>query len=282
MYAIIRHAKLHTVGNLTASGEHTFRERDTPNADPEMTKHNSHYLAQNTAELVENVKSKLPEKVRKNGVICLEYLVTASPEFFVHSSAEKRDDYFREAREWLVQRHGEKNIAYVGIQLDESTPHMVAYVVPIDPKGRLNASHFTGSRMKLSEYQDSFANAVEQFGLKRGIKGSKAQHQQVKRHYGMINQALNAPTDIAALEAGYAQAITLRAENEALKAQLEALKPKPIVKWKSKAKGKLSVDPFSDAPKEPNTTHKNEFEPDSRPDLSSNLENSPKTPRNRF
>lgn len=84
MYAIIRHAKLHTVGNLTASGEHTFRERDTPNADPEMTKHNSHYLAQNTAELVENVKSKLPEKVRKNGVICLEYLVTASPEFFVH------------------------------------------------------------------------------------------------------------------------------------------------------------------------------------------------------
>ena len=31
-YAIIRHAKIKTLGNLAASAQHTFRERETPNA----------------------------------------------------------------------------------------------------------------------------------------------------------------------------------------------------------------------------------------------------------
>ncbi len=36
-YAIIRHAKIKTLGNLAASAQHTFRERETPNADPKLT-----------------------------------------------------------------------------------------------------------------------------------------------------------------------------------------------------------------------------------------------------
>lgn len=279
MYAIIRHAKLHTIGNVRASGEHTFRERDTPNADPDLTGLNQHYHAKNTNELVANIEAKLPAKIRKNGVICLEYLVTASPEFFASKSGEQKTEFFRKSIEWLKERHGEKNIAYFGLQLDESTPHLVAYVVPIDPKGKLNARHFTGGREKLSEYQDSFAKAVEHLGLKRGVKGSKAKHQEVKRHYAMVNHALNAPKNEADLMAGYAQAVTLKAENERLKAQIEALKPKPIEKWKSKANGATGVDPFSDTHKKPKLAPTSDFSTQDPPEPSPEP---PKTPRGRF
>ena len=279
MYAIIRHSKLHTIGNIRASGEHTFRERETLNADPNLSHLNQHYLAKNTDELVANIEAKLPEKVRKNGVICLEYLVTASPEFFATKTREETIDYFRQSISWLKQRHGEENIAYFGLQMDETTPHLVAYVVPIDPKGKLNARHFTGGREKLSEYQDSFAKAVERFGLKRGIKGSKAKHQDVKRHYAMINHSVTVPRNEADLMAGYAQAVALRAENERLKAQIEALKPKPIEKWKSKATERTDFDPFSDAPKTQNKAPTSDFVDNAH---STSLTDTPKPPRRRF
>ena len=37
MFQIYRTAKLTTMGNIAASGQHTFRERKTPNADPTRT-----------------------------------------------------------------------------------------------------------------------------------------------------------------------------------------------------------------------------------------------------
>ena len=36
-YAILRTAKLTSLGSVGGSAQHNFRERDTPNADPEMT-----------------------------------------------------------------------------------------------------------------------------------------------------------------------------------------------------------------------------------------------------
>ena len=186
-FAILRTEKLKTFGNIAASASHTFRERETLNANPELTPLNLHNGATSSEEILTKVKKLLPKKMRSNGVLCIEYLITASPDFF--GNGKQNLDYFENAREWLVKKHGEQNIIYSGIQLDEKTPHMVAYVLPIDEKGKLNARQFLGGRQKLSAMQTSFSEEVgEKFGLDRGIKGSTAKHERVKKFYGNLEK----------------------------------------------------------------------------------------------
>ena len=65
-----------------------------------------------------------------------------------------------------------ENLIYAGIHRDETTPHLYAYVVPIDPQGKLNCRHFLGGAKALSQMQTDFAEQVGQrHGLQRGSKG---------------------------------------------------------------------------------------------------------------
>lgn len=187
-YAILRTAKLKTMGNVAASASHNFRERVTLNADSARTHLNVHEGAENTAELLDKLKARLPDKLRKDGVLCIEYLMTASPEWWNAAVSDKRDAFFKKSREWLIEKHGVENVLYTGTQHDELTPHMVAYVVPIDSRGKMNCKAFLGGRLKLSEMQTSFAEKVSSLGLERGIKGSEAKHEAVRRHYAAVNE----------------------------------------------------------------------------------------------
>jgi len=62
-------------------------------------------------------------------------------------------------------------------------------VVPITQDGRLSAKEFIGNKTKMSADQDTFAEAVKEIGLQRGIKGSKAKHQTIKQYYARVNSA---------------------------------------------------------------------------------------------
>ena len=81
-------------------------------------------------------------------------------------------------RKWLKDKHGSENVVGLSIHRDETTPHLVAYVVPIDEKGNLNARHFLGGRNKLSQIQTDFAEHVKGLGLKRGLRD---QRQSIKK-----------------------------------------------------------------------------------------------------
>ena len=142
----------------------------------------------------------MPEKRRKDAVLTIEYLVTASPESMEVKSKEAQDAYFREALLWIQERHGEKNVVYAGIHRDEKTPHLYAYAVPLDPEtGRLNARRWLGGRQALSEMQTDFAKKVgHKHDLERGLEGSKARHQRVKRHYAELNREMPTPSIKAA------------------------------------------------------------------------------------
>ncbi|MFX5169009.1 plasmid recombination protein, partial [Acinetobacter baumannii] len=76
------------------------------------------------------------------------------------------------------------------IHRDETTPHLVAYVVPIDQKGKLNAREFLGGRAKLSKMQTDFHEKVKDLGLERGLEGSKAEHKTVKEFYAELQEPL--------------------------------------------------------------------------------------------
>lgn len=188
-FAILRTAKLSSLGNVGGSASHNFRERNTPNADPARTLSNRTTGAQSTKEVIEAVKGRLETvpTVRKNAVLAIEYFIGASPEWFKEQSKNTREAYFDEAEKWLAERHGAENVIAFTRQYDETSPHVCAYVVPIDPKGKLNCSHFLDGRTKLSEMQTEFAEKVGQvFGLERGIEGSGAKHVTIKQYYAQI------------------------------------------------------------------------------------------------
>lgn len=91
-FAILRCAKIKTMGNMGASLQHSFRERDTPNADTRRTPDNTVLVGGNTSRAVlEAWKDRAPEKIRSNAVHGLEYFVGGSPEALKAMSRDEQE-----------------------------------------------------------------------------------------------------------------------------------------------------------------------------------------------
>ena len=97
--------------------------------------------------------------------------------------------FFENSKKWLEKQYGSKNVVAVSIHRDETTPHLIAYVVPLDEAtGKLNAKKWLGGRAKMSQMQSDFADQVRSLGLERGVEGSKAKHTKIKEYYAKVNQ----------------------------------------------------------------------------------------------
>lgn len=190
-YCILRAEKLTSFGSIVGSAKHTFREIPTPNADPARTHLNKTVGAQDAAAVRAAIEARLPAKRRKDAVLCIEYLITASPEWFKATTAKTQGAYFNAALRWLQARHGKENVVCVNAQYDETSPHLVAYVVPLTKDGRLSAKDFLGGRKVLSEMQTDFAEKIgKPVGLQRGVEGSKATHTTAKQYAAALNKNL--------------------------------------------------------------------------------------------
>lgn len=187
-FAIMRVAKIKTLGNMGASLQHTFRERETPNADLSRTPENTILIGPDTSDAVLDAwRGRAPEKIRKNAVHGLEYFVGASPEKMRTMSRKQQDAYFADALAWLQKRHGAENILSAVVHRDETTPHMTVMTIPLDDRGKLNARSFVGSRKHLSQLQTDFAAEVgTHHELQRGQLRSSATHERVRRVYGYM------------------------------------------------------------------------------------------------
>ena len=118
---------------------------------------------------------------------------------------------------WLRETFGAENVVSAVVHRDESTPHIHAAVVPIVTgerrKARTTASESPGkrhyrpksaarprlcaddvmSRVRLKQYQDSYAAAMSKYGLERGIDGSEARHITTQEFY---RQAISQQQDL--------------------------------------------------------------------------------------
>lgn len=197
-YAILRTEKLKTWGNVSASLQHNVRSRPTPNANPDGE---IHILAgaNDYAVALAHMQERLNGiTVRKNAVLAFEVLLTASPAFFRPEDPaaaglydeEKTRLFTRDALAWAEAHFGADNIISATLHVDESTPHLQLIIQPIDPQGRLNASHWLDGNRKLSMMQDSFADCMAPLGLLRGLRGSLAQHSPVKKLYGAVTKPM--------------------------------------------------------------------------------------------
>lgn len=193
MFAIYRHDKLKSMGQVHASAQHMTRMRPTPNADPARNDQNRILIggddpATDVAALVPALDAKGADGQRlrrSNSVLAIEVLLTASPEWWADATPDQQQDWLDRSTEWLVQEYGRENIAHLRLHADERTPHLTGYIVPLDPEsGGLNARRWIGGPRRCAEQQTAYAAAVEPLGLRRGVEGSTAEHEGVKRFYG--------------------------------------------------------------------------------------------------
>lgn len=205
-YAIARLKKLKR-GNISGSASHTARERETPNADP--TQKNIRFIGSLDPEerLEDLVLAKIAEheqkrKIRTDAVYCVELLLSASPSYFRpdcptqagYYEPQKLDEWLEATHQWLADEYGSR-IVRAELHLDEATPHIHAYFVPLDDDGQLRCNHFFDGRQKIHEFQDSYYNTMRLVGLERGIKGSKAQHQDIKDFYRIVEEGRDLEVD---------------------------------------------------------------------------------------
>lgn len=200
--AILRVMKLKTFGNVGGSEAHTARLQETPNADPQQM--NLRLIGKSDLPLEEIVKLKIQSstkhKPRKDAVLCSEMFLSTSPEYFrPHDPSragewdlQRMKKFASTSKIWLMENYGDKCVR-AELHLDEATPHIHAYIVPIDEKEQLLSHYkmFGGSpkecRIKLSKLQDSYAAALAPLGIERGVKGSKATYTKVKEYYQAVN-----------------------------------------------------------------------------------------------
>jgi len=189
-YAIMRAKKLANMGSVAASMQHCYRERETHNADQERTPDNQHLVAKSTDEAMGKLRVLLPEKRRKDAVLAVEYVMTASPEWFAQATPEQEKAFFQRSLQWLADKYGADRIVTASIHRDEATPHLSAFVVPLTQDKRLSAKEFIGSRDKMRADQTTYAACVVDLGLERGIEGSKATHQTIQQHYAAVERGV--------------------------------------------------------------------------------------------
>jgi NAD(P)H-dependent FMN reductase len=205
-YAILRVAKMKTMGNVGGHGDHVERLRETLNADPEKLKLNQRLAG--TDDPMYDVKVRFDEagvEPRKGAVVAIDVFITASPEHFQrnHPDDPNWKAFQQKAMAFLTQEYGAANVVHAIAHHDETSPHLHAIVTPIRSKSvkvgravktervenRLCAKDWLGgSRKTLSQLQTRFANSVKELGLDRGVEGSKAKHTEVSQFYSVMKE----------------------------------------------------------------------------------------------
>lgn len=232
-FACIGAVKLKTMGEVGASGAHTYRTIPTPNADPARLNRNR-CIVGTKGEVVGDVQRRIDAlgyKPRRNAVPCLEFMLTTSPDWWKGKKLPDLQVWVAANVAWLKDTYGADNVAHVVLHLDERTPHLAAYVVP-ERKGRLNARDVYGGREAMRAMHTAYAAAMEPFGLVRGVEGSGAKHDDIKGFYGQVaSTAEEAAEELAELgELTLPPAMPFWTSQEARQTALEG--------WKGDEQGK--------------------------------------------
>jgi len=225
---IMGYAVLHldkSPGNESAMTDHIERKVIHPNVDPERIHLNKELIEfpdrvnDRTEAIQHRLKTAgLTRQVGKNQVQIIRFMLSGSPEDMERIQQEgKLDEWCSDNIDWLKKTYGAENVVAATLHMDETTPHIHASVVPIvqgerrqkeskkkkgqeqadNPKRKYKKKDPNRVRLccddvmakaKLIEYQDSYGETMNKYGLMRGIKGSDARHITLTEFYR--NQAV--------------------------------------------------------------------------------------------
>lgn len=211
-YSIMHIEKIKSYSKIGKAYEHNYRIATVPNAIPDQKTKNEELIHRkyNTDEqmtYLDEWKKRLyslpayakgKHKIRSNAILALEVVMTFSRENRIHINLEQ---WKEENLKWLQknfnispEKYGDNILSVMCHEDEVGNIHCHAIIQPIDDKGHLNASFYIDGREKgKSRYtilQDSYAEQMKQFGLERGMKGSKAKHKDIKKFYTELNHAI--------------------------------------------------------------------------------------------
>ena len=148
-------------------------------------------------------------KVSANQVKAIRILLTGSNKDMKQMEAEGRiEDWCNDSLKWIRETYGEQNLVSAVLHMDEKTPHIHATVIPIVTGERRKAGQEEQNRKKkyrkknpqdvrlcaddvmarhrLKHYQDTYAQAMNKYGLQRGVDGSLARHISTMQYYKQL------------------------------------------------------------------------------------------------
>ena len=140
--------------------------------------HTEHWNKKIT-KVTKQIESETGKKTRKDAVVLLDGLFTASPEFFEGKTTQEIKKYFEDCLDFYVKEYcqgDETRVLNAVIHLDEATPHMQVASIPVytsESGNRLNAKIIMGNKTDYRKRQDRFFDAVScKYGLERGEPAS--------------------------------------------------------------------------------------------------------------
>jgi len=155
------------------------------NADPDRSALNVDFQVAGTGKkLNEAIRTRITEgykgnkDIRKDAVTHLSLIFTGTHEDMkaIEQDKEKMQKWIERNYNFVIREFGKENIMRFTLHRDERTPHIHAVVVPLTAEGKLTAREVLGGRMAMSARQTRYGQAMAEFGLERGVIGSKAIH----------------------------------------------------------------------------------------------------------
>ena len=148
-------------------------------------------------------------KVGTNQVKAIRVLLTGSNKDMKQMEADGQlDGWCNDSLQWLRETYGEQNLVSAVMHMDEKTPHIHATVIPIvtgerrkagqeeqngkkkyrkeNPQDVRLCADDVMARHRLKHYQDTFAQAMNKYGLQRGVDGSLAKHIPTMQYYKQL------------------------------------------------------------------------------------------------
>ena len=187
-YMVARMQKMKAVnlGGAYRHNERIFENHSNKDIDTSRS-HLNYELTERDRELsyksqIEDYinENKVSERaIRKDAVLCDEWIITSDKAFFEKLDQEKTRDFFETAKNYFAENYGEENIAYASVHLDESTPHMHMGVVPFQD-GKLSSKAIF-DKEELKKIQEDLPKYMNEHGfeLERGELNSEAKHKTV-------------------------------------------------------------------------------------------------------
>jgi len=240
--------------------EHTYRHADPNKKDLNQSFNLNRYCSMPLHQAIEErIKEgyKSPKAIRKDAVKYTTHILTGSHEKMkeIEKSPEKFRDWVIENKKFLEQEYGKENIVRFVLHRDEKTPHLHAVTVNLTKDGRLSAKEIIGNKKAMQNRQDRYAQAMQSFGLERGVKNTGIKHEDAKDYYARMKQAndIGNGSEIKAEKnlLGVYKEESIQNLQSALKSQKTALKSKDLeIK-------KLKEEKILDAEKKTNLLNSN-------------------------
>lgn len=227
-YAVLHMEK--TSGTDAAMSAHIERTIKPKNADESRTHLNRELIkfpdgVENRTQAIQHRldTAGLTRKIGNNQVRAIRVLLTGTHEDMERITNEGRlDEWCSDNLKYLADTFGRENIVSAVLHMDEQTPHIHATLVPIvkgeckrkkkeeqvkkryrkkpTDTARLCADDIM-TRAKLKSYQDTYAQTMNGYGLRRGIDGSEAKHISTRQYYrDLMQQTKQLRTDIGQLQ----------------------------------------------------------------------------------